>query len=52
MEKKAKKCEKLVVVHIYASITGQRQTRTPNYWTIRALFIAITTLWLEESVPA
>ena len=38
------KSEKAIVVvaHIYRPVTGQRQTLI--YWTIRTLFIAVTTL--------
>ena len=32
----------VVVAHIYPPVTGQRQTLT--YWTIRTLFVEVTTL--------
>ena len=36
----------LLLRRIYPPVTGQRQTII-NFWTIRALFIAITNLWFE-----
>ena len=40
----------VVVEHVYPPVTKQRQMLT--YWTIRTLFIAVTTSLLEESATA
>ena len=45
-----KKSIVVVVAHIYSLVTGQRQTL--NIGRSRVLFVAMTSLWLEESAPA
>ena len=39
-----------VVLHIYPLVPGT--ALNANYWTIRTVFIALSTSWLDESVPA
>ena len=39
-----------VILHIYPHC--HRTASDTNYWTIRTLFIAMTTLRMEESTPA
>ena len=41
-------CVVAVVLHVCTLVTAT--ALNANYWTIRTVFIALTTSWLDESV--
>ena len=42
-------CVVAIVLHVYTLVIAT--ALNANYWTIRTVFIALTTSWLDESVP-